>query len=62
MRGCLDRAPVIAGSDGEWINAVHDALVMGCCPVGINFGKLRGENNAVPDFFTRVTFTFELVG
>src|SRR5699024_2310746 len=47
VRARLDRAPVVAGGQGHGVDAVHDALVVGCCPVGIDAGKVIGHDDAV---------------
>ena len=51
MSARLDGAPVVAGSDDDRVHAVHDALVVGRCPVGVHGGEGVSGDNAIPDLF-----------
>ena len=52
MRACFDRAPVVAGGDDHRIHTVHNAFVVGGCPVGISGGKSPGSDDAVAHIFS----------
>ena len=43
----LDRTPVIASSDSQRVDAIHDALVVRRCPVWIYKSDIAGKNDAV---------------
>ena len=46
--------PVVARSDGDGIDAVHDPLVVGGRPVRIHRRKVRRDNNSVANLFAGV--------
>ena len=45
--GRLDRPPVVAGREGDGVDAVHDALVVGGGPVGVHRREFVREHDAV---------------
>ena len=54
MRPGLDGPPVVARGEGDGIHAVHDALVVGGCPVRIDQGQIVGQHDAVPHGFAGI--------
>ena len=52
MRSGFDGAPVIAGGQGNGINAVHDAFIMRGGAVGVHCGKGPSGNDIVTHLFT----------
>src|SRR5581483_7348372 len=47
VRARLDAAPVVAGGDGDGVDAVHDALVVRRRAVRIELGEARRRDDAV---------------
>ena len=51
--GCIsvhpgfDRAPIVPRSDGHGIDTIHDAFVMGSCPIGIHKCNVVCSNDRV---------------
>jgi hypothetical protein len=43
----FERPPVVAGGHGNRIDPIHDALVVGCGAVGVDFGELARNHDAV---------------
>ena len=55
MCGRFESAPVIASSDRNCIDAVHDAFVVRCGPVRVGVSKIcRYYNAVVRDLNTRI--------
>ena len=42
MGGGFDGAPIVSGGKGQGVNAVHNAFVMGGCPIGVSQCKVVG--------------------
>jgi len=49
MRACFHRSGVIAGRQNDSADAVHDALVVGGCPVRVDRRKGVGVDHAFDD-------------
>ena len=58
----LDRPPVVAGGQGHRVDAVHDALVVGRGPVGVDRGELARDDDAVADLLAVVALGGEVLG
>ena len=62
VRTGLDRAPVVTGRQCHCIDAVHNALVMRCRPVGVYLGKIGRDDDAVTYLFTTIFLHPQLLG
>ncbi len=62
MSAGFDSAPVVAGGDGKCVDAVHDALVMGCCTIRVNRCDIVRRNDAISNCIGCKTSRLEIVG
>ena len=60
MGGGFDGAPVVAGGDGHGVHAVHDALVVGGGPVGIDLRQVAGQHHAIAHLLTGVALALQI--
>ncbi len=51
----FDRAPVVTGRDRKRIDAVHDALVVGCSPIWIDLGEIRCDDYPIAGLLAGIT-------
>ena len=54
MRPGFDGTPIVSGGNGHGIDAVHDPLVVGGCPVGVHRREVRGNDDPVAHLLSAV--------
>ncbi|MBS1270081.1 MAG: hypothetical protein MAG794_01034 [Gammaproteobacteria bacterium] len=60
MRRGFHCPPIIAGGQGDGVDTVHDALVVGGRPIRIDSREIAGNDDAVPHLFAVEPFTVQL--
>ena len=62
MRPGLDGAPVLAAGQGHGVDTVHDALVVGRSPVGVQGSEQMGLDDAAHDLLTGIVAKAQQMG
>ena len=57
----FEGSPVVAGSQRDRVNAIHNAFVVGCSPVGINQGQIVCQDDTVAHLLTRIPLTLKVL-